>query len=80
MLQADLRFGFGTRKGFGQAVGNFSPAHPLFLSTPGQLLSCTFQDLWDVPARQTDLKEILEGAVAELRECAGTFEGASYAG
>jgi len=79
LWQADLRMGFGTRKGFGQVVGFFDEEKEILLSTPDQLYRCRLKNMLVDRDLGNHLKAWLNEAVKEFRKRVTEFPGVTYA-
>lgn len=78
LCQGDLRFGFGTRKGYGQALGSFPPEGELVLSTPEYLGKCSLEKLQEGDAWEK-VKGLLQQAADAFRKRVQSFQEVGYA-
>ncbi len=73
LVQADLHMGFGTRKGYGQAVGRFDPDQKVSLAARGKIYECRINELLG-----HGIKPVLEEMVGEFRKTIDEFKEATY--
>ncbi|OQY97698.1 MAG: hypothetical protein B6D35_14365 [Candidatus Brocadia sp. UTAMX2] len=79
VMQSDIRMGFGTRKGYGQAVGIFQRDKTVLLSTSKTICSCRIGDLYNKDTGvDTTVKMFLEKAVQEFRDMVQKYKGTEY--
>ena len=65
--------GFGTRKGYGQAVGRFNPDQKVSLAAGGRICECRIEEL-----QRHGIEPVLEETVEEFRKTTGEFKGTTY--
>jgi CRISPR/Cas system CSM-associated protein Csm3 (group 7 of RAMP superfamily) len=73
LVQADLRMGFGTRKGYGQAVGRFNSDQKVSLAAGRRICECRIEEL-----QRLGIEPVLEETVEEFRKTTGEFKGAIH--
>jgi len=78
LIQSDIRMGFGTRKGYGQAVGIFNRERDLLLSTPNKVYKCRISEIYNSNGVDSDIKKFLEKAVKEFRLMVKEYKGTEY--
>lgn len=78
LLQSDIRMGFGTRKGYGQAVGAIDSEREILLSTPDKIYVCKIKEIYNSNGVNNVIKEILQKAVNKFRYEVQDYKGTNY--
>lgn len=78
LVQNDMRFGFGSRKGFGLAEGSISNRNPVILSTKSKFYTCGIEEITGNEQLYKEIKMFLGNSVSIFRIKVEGYEGTNY--